>query len=251
MKFSGVEESRNHIRFIKLDEQRTDTKVNYISAYNQNCRVVTSDEIGHEIFSHDDVLLRESLDAFGDQTNLKIPADFYEHTQIWNVPGLLFARGVQVDVRVLRQQVFLSGSNYPIPNMKSEMVLMHGIGNALWNFIIARLWNWNINKQNQYRELRSIPFPPKYQQGQRTQRGDQRRHKYQSNLFYVASEDFRYLFGSAYSGKDEWHLRDIQAPGSTVAAFWNEELESYDSSFTAQEEEGAPTEVQEEEAVAE
>lgn len=219
LKFADSEEAASHMRFCRLDDQRFDSKINFISAFNQNCRVVTSEESRHQIHTHDDRVLQSSIIELMNDIDIELPMDFYDHTQIWNVPGLLFSRGIQVDTRVLRQQVFLGGANYPISTDKTHKILAHGIGTAVWNFMISRMWNWDLGKQNRYRELRRIPYIP------RNQSSEKNRPKYQSNLFYVAAEDFRYLFGNMNSGRDEWYLQDISAPGDMVEAFWREELE--------------------------
>ena len=219
----GLEAAGKEIRFIKQDENRFDSRVNFIQVFSQNCRVITEQECNSIIFSHSDALIREICENFVESTGLVIPDEFYNQTNVWNVPALVFSRGLHVPVRVLRQQILLGGDTYEISEQRTERLLIHGVGNALWNYIVNVKWRRDESRQNQYRRLRGLPEYASQHEYRRN------RQRYQANLFFVAAEDFRYLFGTAGGGRSEWFLPSqgndaVPAPGPDIASFWEEQL---------------------------
>ena len=135
-------------------------------------------------------------------------------------------------MRVLRQQIFLSSSVWPISEADTYWMIYHALGNALWNFLDFGLWRkdgGDSSKSDEYKLLRGLKLQS-YPEG------------YQHNIFHIAAEDFRYLFGPQSAGRSEWvmnHLDSREAigpPSPEVTAFWQREITRYGVSDQTQEE---------------
>ena len=238
------DEVDNKIRFFVDDRYMDGDRLQFIQAnFNQHVMVLRPRELPYEIYSNDDMVIREIVDNLKSITGLDIPDDFVRGTSIYNVRGILQDRSLHVSHRVLRQQIFLSARTSPIAPGDTWHNLFNAIGNAIWNFLDYKVWNDRTRKadvKNYYREIRGIP-----QDYQRTRNGAQRgrppQSKHQKNLFYIAAEDFRFLFSSAMAGRGEWFLDNegfmpISPPSDKVVDFWIDELRKYDEIYSSRSE---------------
>lgn len=239
----STEEVDSRIRFFVDDRAMHGDRLHFIVAnFNQHVMVLRPQELPYDIYSNDDRVIGEIVENLADITGLYIPNKFMRGTSIYNVRGILQDQSLHVSHRVLRQQIFLSARTSPIFPGDTWHNLFNAIGNAVWNFLDYKVWNDRTKKadaKNYYREIRKIP-----QNYPRTRNGSQRgrfslnENKHQKNLFYIASEDFRYLFGSAMAGRGEWFLDNegsmpISPPSDKVADFWIEELKRYDEIYSS------------------
>lgn len=206
-----------------------DSRIFFVQGqYNQNIIYQHPDPLPYAIYNHDANTAREVLSRLPELTGLDIPEGYFSGTAVYNVPGLLYHMGMRVDLRVLRQQIFLGGSPRPLSVNDTESMLFHCIGNTLWNYMDSRLWTGNLQVKNEYRELRGIKIykaiTPARNNGVHRQN-----QKQQHNLFYIASEDFRYSFGTAMAGRGEWHLdkgpTPVAPPSPDVINFWRREVQ--------------------------
>lgn len=206
-------------RFFRDDRASSGERIYFIQADFTRHLMIQRDS-PYFIHKHDDKHIADIVSKFEDSTGIKLPDDFIKGTTIYNVAGLLMDQGTQVPCRVLRQQVFLGGSTFPISPDHTEALLYHTLGNALWNFLDHNVWGDDNSKKNEYRQLRGIELS----------KNKGKYLKHQSSLFYIASEDFRYLFGTYNAGRNTWYLdqQGIKCPhGEAVSNFWRREIESY------------------------
>lgn len=233
------EETDNMVRFIR-DESVRESKRQYFvqGLYNQNLNVVSRRDIYYQLFPHNHGVIEEVAGRIAEASGLEIPVEFYKGSAIYNTNAYLMDRGIHVPFRILRQQIFLSGEPYPVSEQQTHRILFHAIGNALWDFMEYRIWNSggspfgsddrevNNAEKNEYRDLRN--YRSDLDKRDRTLKD---RLKRQNDLFYVASEDFRCLFGSQYAGRDEWYLDQLEIPvpkpTPEVMNFWRRELLKY------------------------
>lgn len=215
----NVDEVENIIRFIKDDRYPSGDRINFIQAdYVRHLMVQRAESLGYQIYTHSQETIDEVVSKFSEVTGIDIPDSFCQGTAVYNVPGVLMDNGVVVPLRILRQQIFLGASVYPVSISHTEHLLFHALGNALWNYLDYRVWgrSRSNDKKNEYRRLRDIhpANGAKYL-------------SHQHSLFYIAAEDFRYLFGTPVAGRGEWQLEnsEINPPiGEEVTDFWREEL---------------------------
>lgn len=219
-------------RFIRFfyDDRIADenNRISFVQAnFNQHIMIQRPRDLPYQIFNHDQIAIDEILELLR-SIGIDIPEGFYKGTSVYNINGILMDRGVHVSHRVLRQQIFLGSSVDPIPTIQTRHLLFSAIGNALWNFLDHSVWrerNVKYERKNHYKNIRGLDVEnnnPRFG-----------RMKHQQNLFYIAAEDFRYLFGSALEGGHEWFLdlsnEPIPPPDDSVADFWKEELSKYES----------------------
>jgi len=205
-------------RFFRDDRQQNGEKIHFIQA-DYVRHVMIQKEISYDIYSHDQSVVNDVIENFSDATGLVIPEAFDKGTAVYNINGVLMDNGIVVPLRVLRQQIFLSGGVYPILRDATEHIMYHALGNALWNYLDYNVWKEDNERKNEYRRLRNIELG-----GPRA-----KYHKHQNSLFYIASEDFRYLFGTINAGRGQWFLdrHGISAPNAEVISnFWRREVES-------------------------
>lgn len=243
------EEVDRFIRFFIDDRKSNGERINFIQAnFNQHVMVQRPRDLPYEIYSHGHPTVLEIIEGLEDITGLVFPREFFRGTSIYNVPGILMDKGMVVNHRVLRQQIFLGAQTSPIPQVETWHSLFNALGNAVWNFLDHKIWRDRTEKteiKNEYREIRGIS------QEHLPRRRDYKT-KHQQNLFFIASEDFRYLFGSALAGRGDWFLQDgevsVPPPLEEVADFWRRELNRYDEIYSRsewnspQQEETPPTE---------
>ena len=214
--YSNETDTSRYFRFIRRDEQKFDERINFITIYGQNCRVVTEEEGNRPIFSHDNDAA-EQLCRRLEQIPITMPDQFWQHTHVWNVPALLYVKGVNVDIRVLRQQLLLGGSLMPIDATRTEHSLVTGFGQAIWDYFCNQVWKQDayaksmeyMNGRDTYSKLGSRYFK------------NDRMNKYnQYTLENLIGEDFYYIFWSR-----DWIMDKIAvAPGEHTKNFWNREL---------------------------
>ncbi len=235
------DEVDNKIRFFVDDRYMNGDRLHFIQGnFNQHVMVLRPRELPYEIYSNDSMVIKEIVGDLEKITGLDIPDEFVRGTSIYNVRGILQDRSLHVSHRVLRQQIFLSARTSPISPGDTWHNLFNAIGNAMWNFLDYKIWNDREKKtdvKNYYREIRGIP-----QDYQRNRNGSQRgrapQNKHQKNLFYIASEDFRFLFSTAMAGRGEWFLDNegsmpISPPSDKVVDFWIDELRKYDEIYSS------------------
>lgn len=214
-------------RFLRDDGSTAEKRIHFIQAnFNQNLMVEVADALPYHIYTHDPNAIREVIEKLVEITGLDIPEGYYKGTTVYNVRGLLRHYGLQVDFRVSRQQIFLGGSTRVRSVNDTESILFHCIGNTLWNYIDSNLWAGNLDAKNEYRDIRGL----KIYKGFNPSRANDKKNsnKHQDNLFYIAAEDFRYLFGTPMAGRGEWHLNSgpnpVAPPTPDVIAFWRREV---------------------------
>ena len=252
------EEVDRFIRFFVDDTEAQGERITFIQAqFNQHVMVQRPRDLPYEIYSHDHHSVIEIVRDLSEITGIEFPNEFLRGTAIYNVPGILMDRGVVVTHRVLRQQIFLGASTSPIPHVQTWHSLFTALGNSVWNFLDHKVWRDRPEKvevKNEYRDIRGISQ-------ENTPRRRNQATKHQQNLFFIAAEDFRYLFGSALAGRGEWYLdageMPTPPPEDRVADFWRREISRYDDiysterSYTRQEEDEGPPPSQIETAVVE
>ena len=226
IQFLDIEEVEGITRFLRDDTTPTEKRIFFIQAgYNQNIMVEPPDPLPYNVYTHNPVYIRDVLSQLEDLTGLDIPDSYYQGTAVYNVRGLLWHYGMHVDFRVSRQQIFLGGSTRVLSVNDTESILFHCIGNTLWNFIDNRVWAGNLDAKNEYRELRGLKL---YKGINPTRTNNKTSQKHQNNLFYIAAEDFRYLFGTPMAGRGEWHLDrgaiPVAPPSPDVISFWRREV---------------------------
>ncbi len=237
IQYHDLDETDRYTSFIRFDQSPDGNKMWFVRGkHHQNLQVVPEQDISHLVSTHSDRVVREIADSFIESVGLDIPDTFAFGTSIYNVRGLLHHFGVQVPFRVLRQQIFLSGGIFNINDESTYWTVYHALGNALWNFLDHNVWMQDTTKKNEYRELRGMSIA-----------GSRRSNVHQKNLFYIAAEDFRYLFGPSQAGREEWNLPSdggfdvIGPPPPSIIDFWKKEISGYgDRDQNQQEEEDIP-----------
>lgn len=241
------DEVERFTRFFFDDREESERRISFVQAnFNQHVMIQRPRDLPYQIFNHDQAAINEVL-AEIHHLGLSLPEEFYRGTSVYNINGVLMDKGVTVLHRVLRQQIFLGSSVDPIPAGQTHHFLFNAIGNAIWNFLDHSVWRdrtVKYERKNYYKELRGLE-----PDGQGRGRD---RPKHQQNLFYVASEDFRYFFGSILAGRNEWYLdqksepahwsNQIPPPKNEVADFWRQELSKYENSSRSRETTYATTE---------
>lgn len=230
------EEVDRFIRFFVDDRKTNGERINFIQAnYNQHVMVQRPRELAYELYFHDHRIVLEIVDELCEITGLILPDEFFRGTSVYNVPGILMDKGITVTHRVLRQQIFLGSRVSPVPQGETWHNMFNALGNAVWNFLDHKVWRDRVEKsviKNEYRDIRRIS-----QNNTSRRRGYNTKH--QQNLFFIAAEDFRYLFGSALAGRGEWFLNQgeipIPPPPMEVADFWRRELSKYDEIYSRSE----------------
>ena len=212
--YSNVYDSGRAIRFVVGDERPNGRRINFINVYGQNCRVITEEECGRPLFPHANGVVEDVLKKIEDDETLNwIPERFWEHTHVWNVPGVLSFRGINVPLRVLRQQVLLGASPYHMPLLTTVSLIYGGIGQALWDYMRVQIWGRERDRKPfEYRELRGANHMG-------TPKGFKREYgKYGSMPFEdVVGRDFDYLFGTY----PEWDMQGVLSPPDENARkFW-------------------------------
>lgn len=215
-----TEKTESIIRFFRDDRTPNSDRIDFIQADYVRHLMIHRD-LPYEIHHHDDSLVTEVVESFENASGIQLPEEFVAGTSIYNVPAVLMNMGIQVPFRVLRQQIFIGGSVAPIVPGQTEHNLFHALGNALWNYLDYNVWGNQNDKKNEYRKLRGIELI----------RNRSKSHKHQDSLFYIAAEDFRYLFGTINAGKGEWYLKNMGMQVGpphveAVGAFWRREIET-------------------------
>ncbi len=209
-----------YIRFMRNDRVGGNSRMHYvIGNHLQHVYITPEREVSSEIFRHPLVLLHQICESIEEATGISIPEDFFRGTDVFNVNGLLWHDGVNVPFRVMRQQIFLGAGLYAYSEEDTWRMMYHCIGNAIWNFIDHKIWNKEIGPKDEYRQLRGID------EYDSSNRGVGPRIQ----IFNVAAEDFRFLFGPSSAGSGEWNLRNVRPPNPEVTNFWNKEIEKYAS----------------------
>lgn len=235
------EEVERFTRFFFDDRESSERRISFVQAnFNQHVMIQRPRDLPYQVFNHDQIAIKEILEEIP-HLGLDLPDEFYRGTSVYNINGVLMDKGVTVLHRVLRQQIFLGSSVDPIPSGQTHHFLFNAIGNAIWNFLDHSVWRdrtVKYERKNHYKSLRGLEPD---NQGRAPSRP-----KHQQNLFYVASEDFRYFFGSILAGRNEWYLDQrnepdhwsykIIPPKDEVADFWRQELSKYENTSNRREE---------------
>ena len=217
----------SNIRYITDDHLMRGERIYFAQGnYNQNVMVIPKTAFrGRHLFFPKPMTVEEIIEGLNDLTGLDIPEGFYRGLNVHLIPALLMQGGISVPSRVLRQQIFIGGMPTPFTEEMLHVTLFHALGNALWNYLDYRVWGARSEEdedterdyaeKNEYRTLRDFP----YHQG--TQANNRQR-----DLFYVAAEDFRCLFGTPLAGRGEWYLDGelVKQPNPEVSNFWRREL---------------------------
>lgn len=217
---------------IRISENGTTRFVSVVvGRFNQFLPFVEQDDINYKLFVHDDGYASELVSGFVESTGLDIPRDFENGTDVYSVPGFIKSDDVPVPFVVMRQQIFLSAATFPVPQEATAQYLYHALGNALWNFLDSRVWRDSQEEKRRYREIRGLS--PEYDP---VRKRKNIKTMHQQSLFYIAAEDFRYLFGSSEAGRNKWMLdiddafgNRIHPPSPEVIEFWKMELDRYGS----------------------
>lgn len=188
--------------------------------------IKTPDRSPFYLHTHKRGVIEEVLERLEECIGFALPDKFTNNASIYNMYGIVMHRGSEAAFKVSRLSALLSAQAWPPTREQTESYLFHCLGNMLWNFINDEVWQGDLDKKNEYRDLRNYPYDP----------GSNRPTlRHQSNLYYVAAEDFRYLFGTVSAGRGEWHLNiskdPIPPPDSDVANFWRKEIEAYSGSY--------------------
>lgn len=221
--YHDIQEVDEMVRPIIDDSKPEAPKIDVIQArYNQIVRVTKRIDSRFMIYSHNSNDVRILLEGFEAATDLDIPENFYESTDVYNVSGILWEEGQRIPVKVMRQQIFLGGDILPYTELRTQLILYRALGTALWNWLNYRVWGQSKEEKKEYRLIR----------GERRYQDDNRdRVKQQQYLSYVAGEDFRYLFGTALAGRGQWYLDQfepsIPPPNPEVIHFWTREINRY------------------------
>lgn len=198
--------------------------------HKQIVLVETQREAQFAIYSHEQDHLIEVLENIEGAIGFTLPDALKAGMHVYNTGCLLPFRGHPVPVRTFRQQIFLGGSIWPINQEQTSQIVFHGVGNAIWNFLDRKVWGTtkSAEMKRQYQTLRGLP--------PRSER--QSSDKQQNQLFHIASEDFRFLFGTAEAGAGVWHMENDQLhigpPNPEVMNFWRREIGSYGKGHTSE-----------------
>jgi hypothetical protein len=206
--------------------------------FNQQIMIYPPSVARYHLFPNSQEVVDTVASDIEDLIGFALPEKFKRTTIIYNAPSMIIVGSIPMPLKVERQQIFLGAAISPIPEEQTYKLCFHAIGNALWNFLYHEVWREGVPvededterrvERNHYRELRNYPLVEK-------SIDDNRRTRTQNSLFYVASEDFRYLFGNAAAGRGEWYLDQLDfpvpPPNPEVANFWRMETARYDGNL--------------------
>lgn len=226
--YYDLAESSKKTRFIRDDRLHHGEQIYFVQGdHSQNLQVQPPSRLSYNLYNHDSETIREILESIEDVIGTKLPDNFFQGTALYNIDGLIMHMGVPVTFRVLRQQMFLGSKTSPYTRQETESALFHVIGNALWNYFDHRTWRNPSASKMEYCALRGLPESMAALPRRKNTSMDIF-PKHQRSLFYIGSEDFRYLFGTPAAGRGQWYLADgpeaIMPPSPDVINFWMREL---------------------------
>lgn len=225
IKLVGPAEVRNHLRYMQDDRFHRGQRLRFLQIDgSQAILIKTEEETPFYLHPHGKEGINNIIENLHEIIGFELPEDFYADCTLYNLGAIVMLRGSETPIRVVNSAILLGGSMWPHSREVTESLVMHGIGNALWNFLNQRAWRGDKDRKNEYRRIRGYPYDP-----------DDRKRKpalrFQAGLFHVAAEDFRYLFGTATSGRGEWRLdvsqSPIPPPNPETVSFWKQEVAAY------------------------
>lgn len=223
--FYDVEESNNMIRFIRDDRSpKGDPIYMILGNHSQSLMVQPPARVSYALYTHNSAVIRDIIENIEDIVGERLPEGFYQGTALYNVHALLNHFDAPVSFRVLRQQMFLGSKTTPYTEEETARIVFHVIGNALWNYFDYRYWRLSPEVKEEYCELRGLPKSLVQASSKKKTFNSDVPLRHQQNIFYIGAEDFRYLYGTAQAGRNEWYLDNVAPPSPDVINFWKREL---------------------------